>query len=191
MIPALRKYFNDDTLLELTATAKRTEETKGIANKVEDDLLQVWLGSRKTPDEALVELGLGWTTNGILENPLFNSLTKYIWMFTMRHPDNKTSVIETITRKFGDAKVAKILTAAKSTDATKNIATKLESAQLEMWQSTGKSADDIFELLKLRKTRHDFSHHPLLRTWVSYMNGVVTENPDKMSTLFSTFGDSL
>ncbi|KAG6941967.1 hypothetical protein JG687_00019335, partial [Phytophthora cactorum] len=186
MIPALRKYFNDDTLLELTATAKRTEETKSIANKVEDDLLQVWLGSRKTPDEALVELGLCRTTNGILESPLFNTLTKYLDAYNERYPDKTTSVIETITRKVGDRKVAKILTAAKSTDATKNIATKLESAQLEMWQSTGKSADDIFELLKLRKTRHDFSHNPLLRTWVSYMNVVVTENPNKMSTLFST-----
>ncbi|KAG6963132.1 hypothetical protein JG688_00008282 [Phytophthora aleatoria] len=165
MIPTLRKYFNDDTLLELTARAKRTEQTKSIATKVEDDLLQVWLGSRKTPDEALVELGLGRTTNDILENPLFNTLTKYLDAYNERYPDKKP---------------------AKSTDATKNIATKLESAQLEMWQNTGKSADDIFELLNLRETRHDFSHNPLLRTWVSYMNVIVTENPNKMSTLFST-----
>ncbi|KAF1790256.1 hypothetical protein GQ600_21747 [Phytophthora cactorum] len=109
MIPALRKYFNDDTLLELTATAKRTEETKSIANKVEDDLLQVWLGSRKTPDEALVELGLCRTTNGILESPLFNTLTKYLDAYNERYPDKTTSVIETITRKVGDRKVAKIL----------------------------------------------------------------------------------
>ncbi|KAF1790982.1 hypothetical protein GQ600_6020 [Phytophthora cactorum] len=31
--PTLRKYFNDDTLLELTATAKRTEQTKSVATR--------------------------------------------------------------------------------------------------------------------------------------------------------------
>ncbi|KAF1789323.1 hypothetical protein GQ600_22126 [Phytophthora cactorum] len=130
--PTLRKYFNDDTLLELTATAKRTEKQKH-RYKVEDDLLQVWLGSRKTPDEALVELVLS---------------------------DDEWHFGEPLVQHFGQfgyAEVAKMLTAAKTTDATKNIATKLESAQLKLWQSTGKSADDVFELLKLYRTDHDFS----------------------------------
>ncbi|KAG3135245.1 hypothetical protein PI126_g18338 [Phytophthora idaei] len=55
-----------------------------------------------------------------------------------------------------------------------------------MWKSHGKSIDDVYEMLNLYAWSHDFSHNPLLSTWVSYMNTIITDNPSKLSTLIST-----
>ncbi|KAF4146153.1 hypothetical protein GN958_ATG04628 [Phytophthora infestans] len=156
-------------------------------NKVEDDMAQVWLNSRKAPEDILLKLKLGDTMERILESPRLNTWTKYIDAYNSRYRGGETSMIEVLTRKFRDKRVAEAINAAKtSEDTTKNIALKLESAQLEMWLRDGKSTDDIYELLELSIWRSDFSHNPLLETWVSYMDTVVTNSPSKMSTLFST-----
>ncbi|KAF1785299.1 hypothetical protein GQ600_3682 [Phytophthora cactorum] len=183
MISTLHKYFKDDRLLAMMETAKRA---KTIATKVEDDLLQDWLKSRKTPHDALVGLGLGNTMNSILEKPLLNTWANYIDAYNSRYQEKKTTMIEMLTRKFNDVRVATALTAAKSKDTTKRIASKLESAQLEMWKSHGESKDDVYEMLNLYAWSLDFSNNPLLSTWVSYMNTIITDNPSKLSTLIST-----
>ncbi|KAF4138481.1 hypothetical protein GN958_ATG12347 [Phytophthora infestans] len=46
MVPALRKYATDGDLLQITLKAK-IDATKSIAKRVEDDVLQFWLTSRK------------------------------------------------------------------------------------------------------------------------------------------------
>ncbi|KAG6946505.1 hypothetical protein JG688_00016006 [Phytophthora aleatoria] len=55
-----------------------------------------------------------------------------------------------------------------------------------MWKSHGESKDDVNEMLNLYAWSHDFSNNPLLSTWVSYMNTIITDNPSKLSTLIST-----
>ncbi|KAG6962044.1 hypothetical protein JG687_00007361, partial [Phytophthora cactorum] len=59
VVRSLRKYFADDYILTMTQSAKSVEGTRGIATKVEDDLLRVWLYSQKTPDDALGAIGHG------------------------------------------------------------------------------------------------------------------------------------
>ncbi|KAG3135243.1 hypothetical protein PI126_g18339 [Phytophthora idaei] len=94
MMSTLHKYFKDDRLLPMIETAKRTEGTKTIATKVEDDLLQDWLKSRKTPHDALVGFGLGNTMNSILESPLLSTWAKYIDAHNSRYQEKKTTMIE-------------------------------------------------------------------------------------------------
>ncbi|ETL24137.1 hypothetical protein L916_21853 [Phytophthora nicotianae] len=54
-----------------------------------------------------------------------------------------------------------------------------------MWLNNGKSADDVFNSLKLHYTASDFSHNPLGNTWVSYTNAIVTNDPIKTPALFA------
>ncbi|KAG2879778.1 hypothetical protein PC117_g26692, partial [Phytophthora cactorum] len=209
MIPALRKYFNDDTLLELTATAKRTEETKSIANKVEDDLLQVWLGSRKTPDEALVELGLCRTTNGILESPLFNTLTKYLDAYNERYPD-KTTVLSNplfmgwinYVKVFNKEKpkkreswfdplhinyhwdaVDQMIEKAMQNPSTVKIAKMVESAWLKQWLDREKSPSDAFRFLYLNNAGEQTLASPKFKTWAKYLNDFNQRYPDRKETM--------
>ncbi|EEY55285.1 RXLR effector family protein, putative [Phytophthora infestans T30-4] len=56
---------------------------------------------------------------------------------------------------------------------------------LEAWLSSGKSVEDVFDLLRLNLTKDDFFKNPVLSIWVSYLNTIVTDNPNKMSEVLS------
>ncbi|ETL35040.1 hypothetical protein F441_13146 [Phytophthora nicotianae CJ01A1] len=185
MTQTLTKYFSDKYLLELVKEAEVRKGSKTVATKVEDDLLEFWLKDGKSPDDALVEVGLGMYRYFHLENPMFDTLAKYLRVYNSKYPDKKTTMIELLTKKFGDGDVSAILTEAKLVDATKNIASTLQSAQLEMWLSKGKSVDDVALLLRLYR-RRDFTEKPLLSTWVSYMNTIATNNPHDVHAIFSS-----
>ncbi|ETI30095.1 hypothetical protein F443_22784 [Phytophthora nicotianae P1569] len=182
MIPTLRKHYTEFGILSAITSAKSVEGTKGIAAKLEDELILLWLHSRKTPDDLRVDLDLRKWTSTFLENPV---LLKYLNVYFSKYPDKKTAVFEKFTLELGDENVAKKLVRASSEDATKDIAKNLQSAQLEMWLNNGKSADDVFNSLKLHYTTSDFSHSPLGNTWVSYMNAIVKNDPSKTPTLFA------
>ncbi|KAG2973179.1 hypothetical protein PC118_g15280 [Phytophthora cactorum] len=186
VVRSLRKYFADDYILTMTQSAKSVEGTRGIATKVEDDLLRVWLYSQKTPDDALGAIGHGELMYTLLESPLWGIWAKYLNAYNSRYPDKKATVIKVLTRKYGDDHVAEILEMAKSKDTTQDIATKLASMQLQLWLRNEKTVMDVFKILKLYRTESDFSHSPLLNPWVAYMNTIVTVNPNKMSVLLST-----
>ncbi|KAE9210225.1 hypothetical protein PF002_g18884 [Phytophthora fragariae] len=185
MAPALRKYFSDDALIKMTEVAISGGESTSVATKTQYALVHLRLSSRKTPDDALVELGLGKTVDTLMESPLFNTWLKYTNAYSTRYPQDKSTVIEALTRTFDDIDVARMLQEAKTTDATRSIAKQLESAQLEMWLGSGKSVDDVFMLLDLR-LKCDFTENPLLNTLVSYMDRVLKENPGQATTLLKT-----
>ncbi|KAE9359091.1 hypothetical protein PR003_g953 [Phytophthora rubi] len=143
------------------------------------------LSNRKTPDDALVELGLGRTVDTLMGSPLFNTWLKYTNAYSTKYPQEKSTVIEALTRTFGELNVAMMLQKAKTKDATRSIAKQLESAQLEMWLTGEKSVDDVHNLLGFG-LKSDFTGNPLLNTLVSYMDRVVKENPGQATTLLAT-----
>ncbi|KAE8992269.1 hypothetical protein PR003_g21054 [Phytophthora rubi] len=185
MAPALRKYYSDGALFKMTDEMISAGEFKSVATKIQDELSHLWLSSKKTPDDALVELGLGRTVDALMESPLFSNWLKYTNVYSTKYPQEKSTVIGALTRTFGDIDVARMLQEAKTTDATRTIAKQLESAQLEMWWSSGKKVDDVFELLDLRKYSH-FTGNPLLNTWVSYIDRILKEDPDRATRLLNT-----
>ncbi|KAE9190788.1 hypothetical protein PF004_g21798 [Phytophthora fragariae] len=166
MAPALRKYYSDEALLKMTDEVISGRGSKSVATKIQDELSQLWLSSRKTPDDASVELGLGRTVDTLMESPLFNIWLKYTNAYSTRYPQDKSTVIEALTRTFGDIEVAMMLQKPQTTDATRTIAKQLESAQLEMWWGSGKSVDDVLNLLDLHR--------------------VLKENPGQATTLLTT-----
>ncbi|KAE9280002.1 hypothetical protein PR003_g28078, partial [Phytophthora rubi] len=184
MAPALRKHFSDGALFKMTDEVISGRGSKSVATKIQDELIDLWLSGRKTPDDALVELGLGRTVDTLMESPLFNTWLKYSTAYSTKYPQEKSTVIETLKRTFGDIKVARMLQKAKTTDATRSIAKQLESAQLEMWWNSGKSVDDVLELLDFRM-KFDFTGNPLLNTWVLYMDRVLKENPGQATTMLT------
>ncbi|KAF4149167.1 hypothetical protein GN958_ATG01708 [Phytophthora infestans] len=90
-------------------------------------------------------------------------------------------MFETFTRTYGEKELPRIIAASTMTDIDR----KLESAQLEAWLSSGKSVEDVFDLLRLNLTKDDFFKNPVLSIWVSYLNTIVTDNPNKMSEVLS------
>ncbi|KAJ8538984.1 hypothetical protein ON010_g12886 [Phytophthora cinnamomi] len=72
--------------------------------------------------------------------------------------------------------LTKMLAAAKDNADTKAIADKLEEALYKDWRSSGKSADDVFALLKLDDEMDDLLSNPVLNNWVTYVENL-QQNP--------------
>ncbi|OWZ08666.1 RxLR effector protein [Phytophthora megakarya] len=147
------KYINDEALFKITNAAKWSTKYKSIGIKVENDWLQAGIESHKIPYQALLDLGLGKSTHNLLEllwlnPPVFQTWIKYMNVFNTMYPEEKTTLMETFTKAFGDVKVTKMLHAGKDQEWW-ILATQLESVQLQMWLDSGKTTDDVFQLLKL------------------------------------------
>ncbi|KAG2809188.1 hypothetical protein PC119_g19314 [Phytophthora cactorum] len=75
-------------------------------------------------------------------------------MFNKESPDKTISLIGTLSARYGDDAVANALVSvemrASSTPQVTALAKQLRAEQLSAWLDSGKSVDDVFELLKLR-----------------------------------------
>ncbi|OWY99260.1 Avirulence (Avh) protein [Phytophthora megakarya] len=188
----LTRRYGDEVLFRLIKIAKRNPATENLATQLETKQIQYWVATRKDPDEVF-HLGLGKKADSILtqllsENSLASTWVKYMDNFNRMYPEEKTTMIESFTKSFGDIGVTTMLRTAMNEESTRNLASKLESAQLKMWWDSGKSTDDVFKLLQLDQEakRNFFRDTDLLSTWVSYVNVFFKENPDKTATLFSS-----
>eukprot|EP00644_Phytophthora_capsici_P011665 jgi/Phyca11/10476/fgenesh1_pm.PHYCAscaffold_50_\ len=189
IIPTLRKHFSDDDLFHIALAAKRVDETKTMGTKLEDAFVQFWIHRKETPDNVLVELGLKKSAETLLENPLLKILTKYTDAYNVKYAAKKTTVIETLTRTFGDDKVARMLQAGRTDSTKKKIAKQFQADQLEMWLNSGQSVDDVYKLLKLPSRRDllvDFGNQKLFDTWLTFMNAISIKHPEKTSAIFTT-----
>ncbi|OWZ21490.1 RxLR effector protein [Phytophthora megakarya] len=188
MSSTLTKYFNDEVLIKMTNNLKMRgpENAKSIAAKVEDDWIQAGIQHYKTPYQALLDLGLGKEADNILKqllskDSLASTWVKYMEAFNRKYPAYETTVIETLTKTFGDVGVTNMLRTATEQSATRILATRLETAQLKMWLDNGESADNVFELLKLDQDPKNFilKDKHLLQTWVSFINFIVERASNK------------
>ncbi|OWZ19972.1 hypothetical protein PHMEG_0005691 [Phytophthora megakarya] len=198
MSSTLTKYFTDEVLLEITKRAKLSKESKKIAIKVENDWLREGIQKHKTPDQVLLDLGFGHTTEHLIDqflakNSLLTLWFKYMNIFNKWYPEEKTTMMETFTKRFGDYGMAKTLHNSKTQnwgtfgEKVEKLLPRLESAQLKMWLDSDKTTDDVFKLLKLDDEVHfyTFQDKALLTTWVSYINAFITKNPGQKKELFS------
>eukprot|EP00644_Phytophthora_capsici_P018561 jgi/Phyca11/575389/estExt2_Genewise1.C_PHYCAscaffold_730050 len=188
IIPTLRKNFRDDDLFEIILAANRADGTDVMGAKLEDAFVQFWIHRKETPDNVMVELGLKQSMETLLENPLLNILTKYTETYNINYAVKKTTVVETLTRAFGDETVATMLLAGREKFTTKEIAKQFQADQLEMWLNNGQSIDDVYRLLKIPSPRDlaSFGGDKLLDTWLAYINAVSIKNPEKTSAIFTT-----
>uniref|UniRef100_H3GPJ5 RxLR effector protein n=1 Tax=Phytophthora ramorum TaxID=164328 RepID=H3GPJ5_PHYRM len=141
------------------------EKTKAFASPATTEKLQTWLSNGKSIDDVFIGLQLTKAGDTLLDNLQFTTWLVYVDDFTANNPGKTTSAIATLTTHYGDEAVAKILDAAKKVAGTKEVATKLETAQMQTWLASGKTADRVFKLLKLDKAGDGILSNPAFASW--------------------------
>jgi uncharacterized protein with PhoU and TrkA domain len=154
-----------------------------LAKKVQLGLLDVDVKG-KSANVAFSMLKLDKAGDNLLSNPQFKAWVSYVASINAKHP--KTAVVSTLVGRYGDEAVAKMLDAAKKVEGTSEMATKLQAAQMREWLRSGKSADDVFELLKLDDGLETLLTNPSLNILASYVNRFNQQNPGKETTLVGT-----
>ncbi|GMF54311.1 unnamed protein product [Phytophthora fragariaefolia] len=158
--------------------------TQTKARELEAALLQRWRHRNLQPGKVLKVLKLDGNVEHVLKSRRLEALTKYIPMYNkMNNPVNQVSLLGVLTAHYSDDAVAKAIAAARRNPATEEIATKLQSQQLEGWLKSGKSADDVFVLLKLKEDGPAGIGSPQLDTLDEYIKLLNTQKSGDESVI--------
>nr|AEK80795.1 Avh161.2 [Phytophthora sojae] len=148
----------------MLGATKQNSDASPIAQNVEDLLLQSWMPN--TADDIFKRLALNKQGEQLFENPAI--VTRAAFATKLDKQNAGESMLSVLKATYRDeVLLSRMLAAAKERDSTKTIATNLEKAQFKDWSSTGKSTDDVFDLLKLDRqtdSMDELLKSPLLGT---------------------------
>lgn len=195
LIPTLQKVYGDDVLARMLEAATKVGSTRVMAMKLQNQQMKSWNDLGLSTDDVFRVLNLDKRLDNLLTNPNFLTYNKYLVDFNVWNPGKSTTMIETLTRSYGDVAVMKMLEAAKKVESSKTIATNLQTQQLEVWKSMGYNSDDVFRLLNLDDGVDSILANPMFSMWVKYLDDFNANNPAKKTTVFDTlrshFSDSV
>jgi hypothetical protein len=158
------------------------EKVKTLLVPVTQGKLDKWAKAGKPVKDVFTRLELATSPSRLLfDNPQFVSWVK--------------SVIPTLTARYGDETLAKMIAAATRNTGTKDLATRLNAAQVQHWAKTGKSPSDVYTLFNLDKVKKGILSNPQFSAWTKYVDDFNVKNPDEATTAIPTltahYGDDV
>ncbi|OWZ05297.1 RxLR effector protein [Phytophthora megakarya] len=148
-------------------------KTLGKPPKIPDKLkntdsfqIRLWQKEKKTADDVFVLLELQKAGDDLFTNPKFKTWLRYVDKTV--EVQTKSAMIATLTAKYGDDGLARLLQAAKNGRESK-LANMLQTEQMWSWITKRKSTDDVFKLLKLDKGVDKVLTNPNLKAWEDYV----------------------
>uniref|UniRef100_H3GEX7 RxLR effector PexRD54 WY domain-containing protein n=1 Tax=Phytophthora ramorum TaxID=164328 RepID=H3GEX7_PHYRM len=182
-ISTLRTQYGDDALYKLLESAKWVPGQESLATRLQAEQMQHWATVGKNPDDVFRLFDLQKAGSSLLTNRKFNSWVTYVDDLNTLNPEKAASTIPTLTTYYRDYILFKMLDAAKKSDETMSIATKLEAQQLQGWLRSGKSPDNAFVQMGLGNVEDNLMASPLFSTWVKYLDDFNAQYPTKETTL--------
>lgn len=137
------------------------------------------------PIAALTLSKLDEAGDDLFTSPKFKTWVNYVASVAEKH--STTTMMSKLTAQYSDGSLIRMLEAAKKVEGANEIALRLQQRQVRTWIKAEKTADDIFELLKLDEGIEKLLTNSNLGTYVSYMNLFNKYSPGKETTLVNTF----
>ncbi|ETP51893.1 hypothetical protein F442_03033 [Phytophthora nicotianae P10297] len=189
----LKTRYDEAELAHLLIAAKADNSAESVAKKVEQAQLKNWLTGGKTEDDAFNLLRLSIDDGyEILKNPALSTWNSYVKM--LKHNPDELLFLK-LKRQFSDYEIAKVIVAAtRDTKVTINLGGGgLEKMQLDSWVKLDKTADDVFNVLKLNKEGDKLFESPVLSYWVAFVMKGDKENADELmySVMKKYYGDDM
>ncbi|ETL33091.1 hypothetical protein L916_14398 [Phytophthora nicotianae] len=177
-------FGGESELAKMLLTAKKNPSTEKLATSLQTALFDEWLTSKLQPENVLKKLKLNGGRGDFLSDQNVETLATYISIYNARNPDIRTSLIETLSAHYGDDVVAKTLVIAKYDRATNELATTLQTQLLQTWSKSGKSAEDVFTILKIGPNDFLPMKGQKLQTLYSYLKIYNANNPQDKRSMF-------
>ncbi|OWZ06865.1 RxLR effector protein, partial [Phytophthora megakarya] len=169
-------------MLKELAEAGKQKLTTATKNLVENTKLKMTFSNQqKNTDKLFTRLMVDKVETNLFENAQFGKWVTSVSKSYSKSPEaGDMAMVVTLTARYGDEALASMLAAAKDVPSTQVLGAKLMRAQDSKWITEGKTADDVFKLLKLDETTDDFLKSPSLTRWTQYVKTVSKENPYEM-----------
>ncbi|KAE8903692.1 hypothetical protein PF005_g21506 [Phytophthora fragariae] len=166
-----------------SATDEDTAEDRAFDFPAKTKGLVTWFKQKKT-DKLFDKFKVGSIKSDVLESSQFKLWADAVSKANKKNPEaGELLMASTLTARYGDDGLVKILISAKNVYGLEATTQKLEKAQLTNWLAKGKTADDVFKLLKLDWKSEEFIKTPAFRTWLSYVNNLNQKNPDDIRAI--------
>ncbi|POM62205.1 RxLR effector family protein [Phytophthora palmivora] len=132
--------------------------TMFTSSKVTPEKLTSWLEKGESLETVFVRLRLHQDDTWFLfYNPQFTAWVQYADDLSAKNPTKGIPAISTLTVRYCDDTLYKMIERAKRVSSTETLATKLQTEQMQHWVTTRKDPDDIFRLFNLDKAGEIFS----------------------------------
>ncbi|EGZ11575.1 hypothetical protein PHYSODRAFT_516481, partial [Phytophthora sojae] len=135
--------------------------------------LSTWLEMGKTSDDVFKLLKLDDGVENLLAHPNMNTWASYVEMLNKQRPGKEVPMLETMTKTYGDAAVAKMIEEATKFSSTETMARALRRELLEGWSSAKKSPDEVFKLLQLDEGVENLLTNPAVNIMLLYADAMV------------------
>ncbi|EGZ29252.1 hypothetical protein PHYSODRAFT_322790 [Phytophthora sojae] len=203
LVTKLRARYGDGGLAQILVPAVRVQDTKVLAERLDDVLLKFWQQEKHSADDVFKLLKLEKLEGNAFSTPEFAAWRARYGdeglQDMMSNAKESASAIQArmkeISTKEGRAPddVAKFALLERDLEGTNIVLARLME---EIWRNEGKTSDDILKVLKLSTDRKnaymfDMFRNPELSTWASYvtkLHNIDKENPDVISISVNRFG---
>ncbi|OWZ09238.1 RxLR effector protein, partial [Phytophthora megakarya] len=184
MVRKLTNQYGDEDLTKFLVEGEKNIRTMTVADKLQKAQRTNWSADKKSVDDVFKLLKLDEPGENVFKNPLFDSWVQYA--NSIETNADKVMFLA-LKANFGDEALAKMWIASKKNSS---IARQIEQLQLDHWYSSGKTSDEIFELLKLNDEIGNLLQSPTFYTWVSFVMKSNKQSPydtifAKLSTRYS------
>ncbi|KAG6583297.1 putative RxLR effector [Phytophthora cinnamomi] len=113
----------------------------------------------------------------------FTRWLKYVDDLHSKNPAKGTSAIATLTAHYGDAKLYKLVDEATKITGTKELATELQTKQMNHWVAVAKDPDDVFHFMELDKVNEQILSNPKFTAWAKYVDDFSAKYPTKQVSM--------
>lgn len=145
-----------------------------------------WIKLQAKSDTAFKLLNLDQAGEKAFKSPQFKTWISYMSSISEKYPES--AIMSTLAARYSDETLVKMIEATKKFEGMEGIAMKMQEAQVKNWLQSGKTADDLFEVLKLDKSIKNLLTNPKLDIWSGYLNLFNKYGkPGKETTVVNTF----
>ncbi|KAE8997777.1 hypothetical protein PF011_g15330 [Phytophthora fragariae] len=189
ILATLPARYTDEGLASMLVVAKQDHITVSVAAKLEDALFNRWLAQGKSAESVFKLLNLNKAEDKIFESPMLRTWASYVRTLDKMNPDE--AMFSVLKTRYGDEVLTDMLIASRKSGTARYDVSGLEEVLLKTWVSDGKTADDIFKLLRLDKDGDKVFESLNFDMWVSYVTKLDKKNPDKLmlSVLKTRYND--
>ncbi|KAF1777924.1 hypothetical protein GQ600_9308 [Phytophthora cactorum] len=127
MMKTVRVHYSDFSLANMIQSALKVSSTENISKRMELEFFRNWLVvSRKTPNEIFKSLELENAGSTLFTNPFLDTWIQYMTAFNKLKPRDKTDMIETFLRYFGEGNLLQMIKTGKKIPKTEKVALDME-----------------------------------------------------------------
>ncbi|KAK1935670.1 hypothetical protein P3T76_010365 [Phytophthora citrophthora] len=162
------------------------ESTKAVGTRLKTYQLKHWVEIRKDPEEVFKLYSLNYAGWRFLSEPQFSAWTKYVDELNAKNEGAMVSIIPTLRKHFSDDDLFKIALAAKRSEETEAMGTKLEDAFVQFWIQRKETPDNVLVQLGLKRSTETLLENPLLNILTKYTEVYNVKYAAKKTTVIET-----